>query len=61
MVDVGNAGPAASVGGNAENEFVRRDAGLKIGDDMRALLVATADDEGALVKELRFVKRETTR
>ena len=39
----------------------KADTGLKIGDDMRAVLVAAADDAGALVKELRFAKQETTR
>jgi uncharacterized OB-fold protein len=39
----------------------KTDAGLKIGDNMRAVLVAAADDAGALVKELRFAKQETTR
>ena len=40
----------------------KTDAGLKIGDDMRAVLVAAADDESnAPVKELRFAKQETTR
>ena len=39
----------------------KTDAGLKIGDSMRAVLVAAADDEGALVNELRFAKQETTR
>jgi uncharacterized OB-fold protein len=39
----------------------KADAGLKIGDNMRAVLVAAADDAGALVKELRFAKQETTR
>jgi uncharacterized protein len=40
----------------------KTDAGLKIGDDMRAVLVAAADDESnAPVNELRFAKQETTR
>ena len=37
-------------------------AGLKIGDRMRAVLVAAADDESnAPVNELRFAKQETSR
>ena len=40
----------------------KTDAGLKIGDRMRAVLVAAADDESnAPVNELRFAKQETTR
>ncbi len=40
----------------------KTDAGLKIGDRMRAVLVAAADDESnAQVNELRFAKQETTR
>jgi len=40
----------------------KTDAGLKIGDHRRAVLVAFADDESnAPVKELRFAKQETTR
>jgi uncharacterized OB-fold protein len=39
----------------------KTDTGLKIGDDMRAVLVAAADDESnAPVNELRFAKQETT-
>jgi uncharacterized OB-fold protein len=40
----------------------KTDAGLKIGDRMRAVLVAAADDESnAPMNELRFAKQETTR
>jgi uncharacterized OB-fold protein len=40
----------------------KTDTGLKIGDDMRAVLVAATDDESNVpVKELRFAKQETTR
>jgi len=40
----------------------KTDAGLKIGDRMRAVLVAAADDEiNAPTDELRFAKQETTR
>ena len=40
----------------------KTDAGLKIGDRMRAVLVAAADDESnAPVNELRFAKQETSR
>ena len=39
----------------------KTDAGLKIGDEMRAVLVGAVDDEGAPLKELRFAKQETTR
>ena len=40
----------------------KTDAGLKIGDVMRAVLVAAADDESdAPVNELRFAKQETSR
>jgi uncharacterized OB-fold protein len=40
----------------------KTDAGLKIGDDMRAVLVAAVDDESnAPMNELRFTKQETTR
>ena len=37
----------------------KSDAGLKIGDRMRAVLIAAADDEsGAPANELRFAKQE---
>ena len=40
----------------------KTDAGLKIGDNMCAVLVTATDDESnAPVKELRFAKQETTR
>ena len=40
----------------------KTDAGLKIGDRMRAVLVAADDDESnAPMNELRFAKQETTR
>jgi len=40
----------------------KTDAGLKIGDRMRAVLVAATDDESnAPVNELRFARQETTR
>jgi hypothetical protein len=39
----------------------KTDAGLKIGDEMRAVLVATTDESNAPVKELRFAKQEATR
>ena len=40
----------------------KTDAGLKIGDRMRAVLVAAADDESnAPMNELRFAKQETPR
>ena len=39
----------------------KTDAGLKIGDRMRAVLVAADDESNAPVNELRFAKQETSR